>query len=274
MSVTKRPIQPAIDEHPDTMTSPVLPDSSLIRRGSPTYGVDVGIMLLDADFPRPLGDIANARTFDVPIHYEVTEGAPVPHVVERSAVGLLENFVTSGQRLIKRGAKILATSCGFLAIFQRELADQLDVPVATSSMLQIPMALRLLPSAGKLAVVTINGSTMTPAHLRGAGISEADEERLVWVGMEESEHFYDVVVGDADPLDVRRAGAEMVDACCQTVSENPEIGAFVFECTNMPPYSDAVRRATGLPVWDAITLTNWLQAGASGLGARREPEQR
>jgi len=265
---------PAASELPHTREDYSGAERLLIRRGSPTYGVDVGIMLLDADFPRPLGDIANARTFDVPIHYEVTEGAPVAHVVERSAVGLLEDFVACGNRLIKRGAKVLATSCGFLAIFQRELADRLDVPVATSSMLQVPMALHLLPSTRKLAVVTINGSTMTPAHVRGAGMSQIDDDRLIWIGMEESQHFYDVVVRDADPLNVRRAESEMVEACCQALTRHPDIGAFVFECTNMPPYSDAVRRATGLPVWDAVTLVNWLQAGASGLGARREPEQR
>lgn len=273
MTVTE-PAPRAEFQHPDTTSAAALPDRPLLRRGSPTYGVDVGIMLLDADFPRPVGDIAHAGSFDFPVHYEVTDGAPVPHVVERSAVGLLEHFVQSGTRLIKRGVQVLATSCGFLAIFQRELADRLGVPVATSSMLQIPLVLRLLPTASKLAVVTVNGSTMTPAHLRGAGISEADEERLVWVGMEASEHFYDVVVRDADPLDVRRAETEMVDACRQVVRDHPDIGAFVFECTNMPPYSEAVRRATGLPVWDAITLVSWLQAGASGLAARREPEQR
>lgn len=241
----------------------------LLRRGSPTYGVDVGIMLLDADFPRPVGDIAHAGTFDFPVHYEVTDGAPVPHVVERSAVGLLEDFVRSGSRLVRRGATVLATSCGFLAIFQRELADRLRVPVATSSLLQIPLVLRLLPADQRVAVVTINGSTMTPAHLDGAGISPEDRDRLVWVGLESSEHFYEVVVHDEGPLDVDRAERELVEACRSVVTEHPDVGAFVLECTNMPPYADAIRRATGLPVWDAISLVEWLRAGASGL-ARRE----
>ena len=34
----------------------------------------------------------------------------------------------------------------------------------------------------------------------------------------------------------------------------PEIAAIVLECTNMPPYADAVRAATGLPVHDITTL--------------------
>lgn len=241
----------------------------LLGRGSPTYSVDVGIMLLDADFPRPLGDIAHGETFDFPVHYEVTHGASVPHVVEQSATGLLEHFVDSGTRLLRRGAKVLATSCGFLAIFQRELVDRLQVPVATSSMLQIPLVLHLLPSAAKLAVVTINSSTLGSAHLRGAGVREEDEARLVWVGLEQSEHFYDVIVRDGDPLDVPRAERELVAACMAAVRADPAIAAFVFECTNMPPYADAVRAATGLPVWDARTMVDWLQSGAAGLAARR-----
>jgi hypothetical protein len=240
----------------------------LIERGSPTYGVDVGIMLLDATFPRPVGDIANGRTFSMPIHYEVTENASVPHVVERSAEGLLQNFLGTGRRLLKRGVKVLVTSCGFLAIFQKELADELRVPVATSSLLQIPLVLRLIASDQKVGVVTVNASTITPAHLDGAGISEADRERLVWIGLENSEHFYNVIVWDEGPLDVDRAEDELVKACTDAVAEHPEIGAFVFECTNMPPYSSAVRHATGRPVWDAITLVNWLQGGALGLSDR------
>jgi hypothetical protein len=38
------------------------------------------------------------------------------------------------------------------------------------------------------------------------------------------------------------------------VARRPDIGALVLECTNMPPYADAVRRATGLPVHDLTTL--------------------
>lgn len=40
------------------------------------------------------------------------------------------------------------------------------------------------------------------------------------------------------------------------------------ECTNLPPYSQAVRDRTGLPVWDGVTFVSWLQAGAAGLRDR------
>ena len=41
------------------------------------------------------------------------------------------------------------------------------------------------------------------------------------------------------------------------------VGAIVLECTNMAPYADDIRRATGLPVFSILTLINWFQASLS-----------
>ncbi len=240
------------------------PDSTkYLQRGKPTYGVELGIMLLDADFPRPVGDIANGKTFDFPVHYEVTGGAPVPHVVEQSAEGLLPNFLDSGRKLISRGVRALMTSCGFLSIFQKEIAEELQVPFLSSSLMQIPLALRVIPPSSSLCVLTVNGSTLTEAHFEGAGISKEERERLVIVGLEEGHHFYPVVVGDEGPLDPQRAEDEVLDACLAAVRGDRRIGGFVFECTNLPPYSERVRLETRLPVWDAITAANWMQGALS-----------
>ena len=240
----------------------------LIERGKPTYGVDLGIILLDADFPRPVGDIGNGRTFPFPIHYEVTGGASVPHVVEEAAAGLLEQFVASGRRLIARGARILATSCGFLAISQGDLAKALGVPIATSSMMQIPLVLRMLASEDVICLLTINASTLDGRHYEGAGITTEELDRVVVAGMERSSHFYPVVVGDTGPLEPARARDEVVEACVQAITTYPAIKAFVFECTNLSPYSRDVRQATGLPVWDSTTLVHWLQGGVAGSPTR------
>jgi len=35
----------------------------------------------------------------------------------------------------------------------------------------------------------------------------------------------------------------------------------VLECTNLPPYADALRQHLGLPVYDMVTAVNWLRAG-------------
>jgi Asp/Glu/hydantoin racemase len=46
----------------------------------------------------------------------------------------------------------------------------------------------------------------------------------------------------------------------------PDVGAIVLECTNMPPYADSVRRVTGLPVFDAVTMVNHAYAGLAAGG--------
>lgn len=234
-----------------------------VPRGRRVYGADVGVILLDTDLPRPIGDLANARTLGFPVHYAPTAGASVRHVVEQQAAGLLDNVLATGRWLLDLGARALATSCGFLAIYQRELTAALPVPVATSPLLQVPMVLRLLGPDQQVAVLTINGTTLSPGHFEGVGVTGPERDRVTAVGLEHTAHLYPVIVGGEGPLDVDRARAEVVGTCQQAVARSPRIGAFVFECTNLPPYAQAVRDATGRPVWDAVTLVRWLQEGVS-----------
>lgn len=55
---------------------------------------------------------------------------------------------------------------------------------------------------------------------------------------------------------------EMVAAAKRLQATNPALKAIVLECTNMPPFANAVAAATGLAVWDIITLGKWLYDGA------------
>lgn len=53
----------------------------------------------------------------------------------------------------------------------------------------------------------------------------------------------------------------MVALCVEALVKFPDARAFLFECTELPPYSDAVRHATGLPVYDAITNCDFFMSG-------------
>ncbi len=63
---------------------------------------------------------------------------------------------------------------------------------------------------------------------------------------------------DLEGIDPSAIEKEIVEHAKKLVNMNPEIGAIVLECTNMPPYSKAIQEAVGLPVFDIITLTNWV----------------
>jgi hypothetical protein len=237
-----------------------------VRPGQSVYGADVGIILLDSKLPRPVGDVGNARTFDFPVLYEVAEGALPRHVVEEAAQGLLGNFIRTAERLLERGVRAVATSCGFLAIYQREMASALGGPVATSALLQVPLVLQLLKPDMSVGVITANAARLSSGHMRAVGITPMDQERITLIGLEDTKHFYPVIVGNSpDELELDRARSEVVAAASDALDRNPEIGAFVLECTNLPPYADSIRAVTGLPVWDVTTMVNWLESAVRSL---------
>jgi hypothetical protein len=62
-------------------------------------------------------------------------------------------------------------------------------------------------------------------------------------------------------LDTDKARADVLRVAQSMVEEHPEIGAFVLECTNMPPYAHAVQEAVHRPVFDIVTLTHWVYSG-------------
>jgi hypothetical protein len=222
---------------------------------------DIGIVMLDNRIPRPHGDAGNPASFDFPVAMAVTAGAGTRRVVEDSAAGLLPAVTATATELAGSGVSALTTCCGFLALFQRQLADSLEIPVATSSLLQVPLVLLALRSDQSVCVLTANSATLSDDHLRAVGVGPDLRPRVHLAGIEHTEHFYPVLTGDVDELDPARAEAELVDVALAAVAEHPEIGAFVLECTNMPPYTAALKKATGWPVWDALSLIGWLRAG-------------
>ncbi|MEV5409049.1 hypothetical protein AB0K60_09445 [Thermopolyspora sp. NPDC052614] len=232
------------------------PQALVMSPGRRYYGIDIGVLVLDAEVPRPVGDLGNARTFDFPVLYHTVTGADPELIVERDPHALLESFRRAAAELVRSGVAGIVTTCGFLASIQPELAADLPVPIMTSSLMQIPAALRSVGADRRLAVVTANARTLGDAHFRGAGVTPAERERLTLVGVEDCELLYPHLMNRSPgPLDVAGVTAELVERCAQAVARDPQIAGFVFECVNLPPYAAAVRAATGLPVWDAVSMT-------------------
>ena len=112
--------------------------SNIARGGKALYGAPLGILMLEARFPRIPGDMGNATTWPFPVLYSVVRGASPEKVVLQGARGLLPDFIASAKELVRLGAEALTTNCGFLSLFQQEIAEATGVPVATSSIMQVP----------------------------------------------------------------------------------------------------------------------------------------
>ena len=217
----------------------------------------LGVVMLETHFPRIPGDIGNPETFPFPVLYEVVPGASAIRVVHGQAHGLIDAFIDAGQHLVDRGAAAIMTSCGFMALHQATLADALPVPVATSSLLQVSMASKLLPPGKRVGVLTISTADLAPAQLRAAN---APLDTPVG-GLPRQSHFASVFLDDGPTLDPQLAETELLAAADELRRRHPEIGALVLECTNMGPYTAALARHTGLAVFDVTSLAEWLHEG-------------
>src|SRR5665213_78652 len=113
--------------------------SNIAKGGKALYGAPLGILMLEARFPRIPGDMGNATTWPFPVLYRVVKGASPERVVLQGAAGLLPDFLAAAAELVDQGAEAITTNCGFLSLFQAELAAHVRVPVATSALMQVPL---------------------------------------------------------------------------------------------------------------------------------------
>jgi Asp/Glu/hydantoin racemase len=229
----------------------------IARGGKAVYGAALGILMLEARFPRIPGDVGHAGTWPFPVHYKVVPGASPERVVCRRAAGLLDAFVDAARELVAMGADGITTNCGFLSLFQSELAAAVEVPVATSSLMQAPLIERLLPPGRRVGILTISRASLTPEHLAAAGVA-ADAPI---VGTEGGRELSRAILGDELRLDIAACEQDILAAGDALLRDHPEVGAILLECTNMCPHAHALRAHAGLPVFDMVSFVTWFHAG-------------
>ncbi len=231
---------------------------TLAYGGFTNQGQVIGILMLDTKFPRIPGDVGNAFTFDFPVRYQTVVGANPTRVVKEADPALLEPFIEGAKALEDAGCSAITTSCGFLVMFQKEMAAAVNVPVLTSSLLQVPFVASMLGPHKKVGILTARASSLTEKHFRGAGMENCS---FAIQGMEEYPEFTNAFIEGHTVLNVEKVREEMVDAAKKLVRENSDVGAIVFECTNMPPFAYDVQQAVGLPVFDIVTLVRYVAMG-------------
>jgi hypothetical protein len=241
---------------PDESRRESLPGRSSIARSE---RAPVGVLMLDADFERFPGDIGNRTTWDFPVLYEVLPGVTAAQATTNADDALLAPLLAGARRLVARGAAAVTTSCGFLALYQDELAARLDVPVATSALIQVPwlytMGLR------RVGVLTFDARSLGPPQLVAVGAPPD----VPIVGLSHGGAFRREILG-GPPAGLADREADAVLAAEDLMCRFPDCQAIVLECTNLAPHASAIAVATGRPVYDIVTLINWL---AAGLAPRR-----
>ena len=207
----------------------------------------LGILMLDTRFPRIEGDVGNPASFDFPVIFRTMQGIGSADAVaahpDRPRV--LAALKANAEALTAAGAVGLSTSCGFLALYQKDLERVSPVPVATSALLLI----RTL-AGKKVGVITASAENLTPAHFAAV---DAPTDTPV-AGLPADSSFAATFLRNGLTLDRDAVEAEAIAAGRALLRDHPGIDAIVLECTNLPPYRKALEDALGVPVLDVLDL--------------------
>ena len=161
--------------------------------------------------------------------------------------------VEAAKELEAEGVRAIVGACGYFAHFQKQVADAVNVPVFLSSLCQLPLIKLGLKQEQKIAVFAASADNIDDEILSGVG-AQLDDLIIQDVGSMES--FAPIRWGE-ETLDNKWLTEDLEKTAHDLVEQHPEIGAILLECSDLPPYAYAIQAATGLPVFDFITLIKW-----------------
>jgi hypothetical protein len=227
------------------------------RKGQFSSGEAIGILLLETAVPFIPGDVANASTYAFPVRFMRVPGFTVARAIGKDPT-IYADLESAARELAAQGVRAITGDCGFMALHQQRLAEALEIPVFLSSLLQIPFMLSILGAGSKVGVITADGRSLDSALLSAVGITAGD--RLVIEGLEAQPSFYRFAIEETGTLDTDAVRAEVVAAGRSLVARDPAVKALLLECSLLPPYAAAVQQAVGLPVFDYVTMINYVFA--------------
>jgi hypothetical protein len=223
-------------------------------RGQTSYGEAIGILLLDTFAPFIQGDVGNAASYGYPVRFKRIDGLTVERIFDHD-LGFVDKMIAGARELESEGVKAITGDCGFMAIYQKEVKESVNIPVFLSSLLQIPFIRSTLTDHAKIGVITANSESLTPYVLKKVGV---DDDRLVVLGLENSKYFKEAVFEEIGFLDSDRVRNEVVDLVTRLTTEQPEIKSILLECSMLPPYGKDVQHAVNLPVYDYLTMIDYV----------------
>ena len=216
-------------------------------------GTAIGVLCLETSFTKIPGHIRNPATFGFPVVYKVVAGATPDRVVRQADPRLLGPFISAARELEAGGVAAIAGACGFLVLFQRQLADSVTVPLYASSLVQLPMVHRMLRKDRKVGLLAADKESLTRRHLAAIG---GESVPVCIAGMAGQPEFREVILeGRRTELDAARLRREVLTEVGRLAGDNPDMGALIIECTDLVPFAQAIQAAARVPVFDIVTLT-------------------
>ena len=244
-----------------------------IPRGG--YGEAIGIIVAKIWYPALMRGHHNyAATYGFPIRIKLIEDwAHLPTEKQGLPQWNVPEFIRCAQELEGEGVAAITTYCGMSGSMQEELTAAVNIPVFTSNLLQVPFVSRIIGKTKRVGILTASSEMILKENkktLRQCGIDESIP--IAVKGMEESD-YADIwrtqycldpeKEPDRNEYKPEEVEKVLVSATEELISEYPDVGAIVLECTEMPLYAKAVHEATGLLVFDSADLVRYIHSAVN-----------
>lgn len=219
-------------------------------------GYSVGIMYIEnVNYPFLPGNVVNANTYDFPVRMLPVTGLTNDRLFNADPE-IADDLIALARHMVdNEGVRAISSACGFFGNYHDKVASAVDVPVALSSLVQLPWTNSMLKPGQKIGILTASAASINEELFRACGITNCDN--VVIQGIDHTKEMT-AVVDMRGSMDNGVANREILEAAWTLRSENEDLGAVLLECSDMPPYASEIQRITQLPVFDFITLIRYL----------------
>ncbi len=220
----------------------------------------LGILMLEGKMADVPGCMACEATFPYPVVRKVVRGSRTPLSAEE-AWAMLPLYVEAARELEREGVAAITANCGLIALMQKELAATVSVPVVTSALLMVPDLHRLI-GGRRIGILTFFTHSVGERNYNASGWS-SDDIPVALGGVGDCESWLTFLRTKEVPPELRaQMTADLLAVVRGMLTEHPDIGAFVSECTMLPACLQAVREEVGVPVYDVLTQLDLAMSGS------------
>lgn len=224
----------------------------------------LGVIRLDYDYPPAPGDIDCPDSFDCDVYYKVVPGLTFEMCQKGEMTEEIKQRFKDSVKWLVEEKKVhgITGDCGFMMNFQSLAREVTKIPIFMSSLCQLPAVTCAYAEKEQIIIMTANGKSLEPMRdlIRDECGVDTQDKRYNIVGCEDVPHFGEAVA-NGDKVNTKKATKGIVKKARQALKKYPQSRAFLLECTELPPYSDAIRFHTGLPVYDSITACQFFISG-------------
>lgn len=226
-------------------------NSQIIKGGKNYYDTPIGILCLDSIFPKLRGHLRNPRTYDFPIVTRVIKNLSIAKLLYNPTPEMIKPLIEAAKELEREGVHAITGSCGFMALFQKEIAEAVHIPVFMSSLLQLPLIRLMHGEKANIGILTASEKALEPRHISACGANIKD---VFIKGMEDSVEFQESILkAQRNDFNIEILEHDIVTTALNFIEEK-KLDALLLECTDLPPFAKQMQELSDVPVYDINSL--------------------